>query len=201
MMLLQMKKTKTTWLEREKLRLTAGLAVLASIINPVHWFDNEARIRAQIYYTARFNGYSPYNAETLVKQSNLETGFQSLGFYDKSNYNLFGMQRATKRIRSQLSSVYNESEGAQSAVYKSHQQSIIDRILWDMYHRIEPSTVTYLEEVQRFSYNPKKSYQADVENTSSQLSQSVEIIKFIFCLILIIIPLLLLTYIYKTFFK
>lgn len=163
-----MKRKLNDW-EVLALRLRVSAGWLPVLVDPRNWFNEERRYRSLIYHGARKAGYSAYNAEFLVKQSNLETGFQELGFYTRSR-NLFGMHKPNVRTTVNAGSVNNEIEGGEMLVYNSHVQSIVDRILWDKYHSIDPKSETYDDDVQSFGYNPSSTYAQNVGNTDTALS-------------------------------
>lgn len=146
-----------------------------NVLFPLLWFlalpflwllgrSQNDRIRYQIYSLARCYGYSKQNALILVKQSNLETGFQTSNLAINYN-NLFGMMNPKKRLTQSIGGVSAE-DGMEFAVFGSTYASILDRFQWDEFNKIDVKSTRYLDMVYAKGYATDGEYLKKVMTTS-----------------------------------
>lgn len=128
--------------------------------------------RTSIYTIARCCGYTKENATLLVKQSNLETGYQTSDLYKRAK-NLFGMMRPKIRETTSNSKGTMAEDGLEFAVYKTLAHSVIDRILWDKYNKIPSDASNYVEMVISDGYATDGNYKNKVLGTPLNFNPNI----------------------------
>jgi hypothetical protein len=122
-----------------------------------------------VYNILRCEGYSKELAIAIVRQSQLESGNYTSSLFKNAN-NLFGMKKP--RIRKTLSNEgsYLLPEG-EFATFDTLAESVLDRVLWDQYFKIniDLSVLDYLVEVQSKGYAEDPNYIKKVLSVSPLL--------------------------------
>ena len=133
------------------------------------------------------NNYSSKNVDLLSKQAVLETGsFSSPMAINDSN--IFGMHRSFVRPSCADGYRWNDSESAEVSVYNDEFRSVLDRILWDKYNEISPTSPEYITEVVSDGYNPFDTYPAQWQNTTYKVPYMTFVLMLVpFALVLIFI--------------
>ena len=115
-------------------------------------------------------GYAWQNIVGLVRQMNLETGFGTSPAFVNGN-NPFGMGRVYTRPTTQVSWRNSEAGGAYEGEtlgqYKTIEDGVKDRIMWDQYQGIQGTESDYLACVARKGFNSAPGYADAVANTAA----------------------------------
>lgn len=164
-----------------------GITALASPLASLALRRNldHARAVCAIVGQALLKGYAWANVVDLVRQFNLETGFGTSRAFVKDN-NPFGMGRVYTRPTTQTGWRESEAGGAYEGEnlgrYKSIEDGVKDRFMWDKHFGVTGTESDYMARVAGKGYNAAPGYADAVRNTDAG---SVGIVA---ALLLLIIP-------------
>lgn len=119
-------------------------------------------MRLNLLLRALYKGYSWENIRFLYRQWNNESAYGSSRLFRENN-NPFGMSAVYTRPTTQEGFV-NLPDGNTNGVYPSVASAVKDRLLWDQFFRMDPTSLLYPYEVSK-KFNPSPKYFETVSNT------------------------------------
>lgn len=126
-----------------------------------------------IFYYLRFRGYSPENAEWVVKQARNETGHYTSKAFEEDK-NLFGMSCVESRETTQIG-CRDSADGVNTiGRYSSVLSSLKDRVLWDKMHGLTGKETNYPKDVAKKGYNSRAGYVEAVNAVKTELAEFKE---------------------------
>ena len=126
-----------------------------------------------IYYAFRLKGYTPENAEWLVKQARNESGhYTSKAFTEDRN--VFGMSRVERRETTQIGWRMSGDGINTIGVYSSHWSAVKDRVLWDKMHGFTGKEPNYPKDIVKKAYNRNANYVTAVSAVKTELDDFKE---------------------------